>query len=147
MAGRNGSLISPKMVRDFMMPNYRKIRDFASANDIPIISVDTDGKVDELVPIMMENGVNFIYPFEVQAGCDVEDYRSKYPRLGIFGGLDKRALARDKEAIDQELARAARMLPLGGYLPGPDHLVPPDVSWKNYAYFMRGVRDLIGKWA
>ena len=145
MAGRNGSLISPKMVREFMMPNYRKIKDFADANDIPLISVDTDGNVSELVPIMMENGVNLVYPFEVQAGCDVEEYRSKYPRLGILGGLDKRALAQDKEAIDRELARAGRMLKHGGYLPGPDHLVPPNVSWENYTYFMTRLRDLVGK--
>ena len=145
MAGRNGSLISPRMVREFMMPNYRKIKDFADSKGIPLISVDTDGNVSELVPIMMENGVNFIYPFEVRAGCDIEEYRRKYPRLGIAGGLDKRALARDKEAIDRELARAERMLQHGGYLPGPDHLVPPHVSWENYRYFIERLRELVGK--
>lgn len=73
MAGRQGSLISPRMVRDFMMPNYRKFKEFADSKGIPIISVDTDGEVSELVPIMHENGVNYIFPFEVQAGCDVEE--------------------------------------------------------------------------
>ena len=145
MAGRQGSLISPKMVRDFMMPNYRKIRDFARAKGIPLISVDTDGNVAELVPLMHENGVNFIFPFEVQAGCDIEDYRRKYPRLGIAGGLDKRALAKDRAAIDVELARAERMLKHRGYLAGPDHLVPPDVSWPNFVYFMTELRKLAGK--
>ena len=127
MAGRQGSLISPRMVRDFMMPNYRKIKEFADSKGIPLISVDSDGDVSELVPIMMENGINFYWPFEVQAGCDIEEYRRKCPRLGIYGGLDKRALAQDREAIDYELARAERMLKHGGYVSGPDHGVPPDV--------------------
>ena len=145
MAGRNGSLISPRMVREFMMPGYRKIKEFAESKNIPLISVDSDGDVSELVPIMMENGVNHFFPFEVQAGCDVEEYRRMYPRLGIQGGLDKRALAKDREAIDRELARAERMLQHGGYIPGPDHVVPPDVSWDNYKYFMERLREISGK--
>ena len=144
MAGRQGSLISPKMVREFMMPNYRKIKEFADSKGIPLISVDSDGNVAELVPIMMENGVNYIYPFEVQAGCDIEEYRRLYPRLGILGGLDKRALSVGKEAIDKELERAEHMLPLGGYVPQPDHNVPPDVPWENYKYYMNRLRELVG---
>ena len=145
MAGRNGSLISPRMVREFMMPNYRKIKEFADAKNIPLMSVDSDGNISELVPIMMENGVNLFFPFEVQAGCDIEEYRRKYPRLGIQGGLDKRALARDRKAIDRELARSERMLRQGGYIAGPDHVVPPDVPWENYKYFMERLRELAGK--
>ena len=145
MSGRQGSLISPRMVRDFMMPNYRRIKQFADSKGIRLISVDTDGNVSELTPIMMENGVNLLYPFEVQAGSDIEDYRRRYPTLGISGGLDKRALALGKEAIDRELAIAERMLQHGGYLPGPDHLVPPNVSWENYRYFMHQLRAMVGK--
>ena len=112
---------------------------------IPLISVDSDGDVSQLVPVMMENGVNVIWPFEVQAGCDIEEYRRQYPRLGIIGGLDKRALAQDRAAIDHELARAERMLQHGGYVAGLDHMVPPDVPWENYKYYMERLRELVGK--
>ena len=145
MSGRQGSLISPQMIRDFMVPNYRKIREFADSKNIPLFSVDTDGKVDELLPPMIEGGVNVMYPFEVQAGCDIEEYRRQYPKLGILGGLDKRAMAQDRYAIDRELERAERMLPHGGYVPGPDHMVPPDVPFELYKYFMERLRDMVGK--
>ena len=145
MAGRKGSLISPQMVRDFMMPNYRKISEFADSKGIPLFSVDTDGNVAELLPPMTEAGVNILFPFEVQAGCDVEEYRRQYPRLGIMGGLDKRALAKDREAIDRELALAERMFQDGGYVAMPDHLVPPDVPFENYKYFLERLRELVGK--
>ena len=145
MSGRQGPLISPKMVRDFMMPNYRKIKEFADSKDIPLFSVDTDGNVDQLLPPMTEAGVNMMYPFEVQAGCDVEKYRQEYPKLGMLGGLDKREMAVSRKAIDRELERAERLLPLGGYVPGPDHTVPPDVSWENYKYYMERLRKLVGK--
>ena len=145
MSGRQGSLISPQMVEDFMMPNYRKIREFADSKGIPLFSVDTDGKVDELLPPMTKAGINVMYPFEVQAGCDVEEYRRQYPKLGMLGGLDKRAMAVSREAIDRELERAKRMLPMGGYVPGPDHLVPPDVPFELYKYYLERLRDITGK--
>ena len=145
MSGRHGSLISPQMVRDFMMPNYRKISEFADSKGIPLFSVDTDGKVDDLLPPMTEAGVNMMFPFEVQAGCDIERYRREYPKLGIMGGLDKRALAKDRKAIDRELELAERMHRQSGYVAMPDHLVPPDVPFENYKYFMERLRELVGK--
>jgi uroporphyrinogen decarboxylase len=82
----------------------------------------------------MKHGVNMFLPFEVQAGNDILQYREKYPVLGIMGGLDKRALALGRREIDAEVARAAEMGKHGRYVPGFDHLIPPDVSWENFKY-------------
>ena len=142
MAGRQGSLISPAMVREFMMPYYDRIVDFARAHNVRIVSVDTDGDCSELVPIMMEHGVNMMFPFEVQAGCDILDYREKYPTLGITGGLDKRALASGREAIDREVEKTAVMIERGRYVPAWDHLIPPDVPWENMVYATERIKAL-----
>ena len=144
MSGRQGSLISMEMVEDFMMPQYDRIADFARRHDVPLISVDSDGLVDELVPCMMKHGVNVFFPFEVQAGNDIEEYRKLYPELGIIGGLDKRVLGKDKAALNAELDRAERMLAGGGYIPGFDHLIPPDASWENFKYFVEALKKIIG---
>ncbi len=134
MSGRQGSLISPAMVRDFMLPQYERIGQFARAHGVRVVSVDTDGDCSELVPLMMERGVNMFFPFEVQAGNDIRAYRRRYPALGIAGGLDKRALAGTRSQIDGEVERAAEMVRHGRYIPGFDHLIPPDVPWENYRY-------------
>lgn len=144
MSGKQGSLISPAMIEEFMMPNYRKIRDFARAHGIPLISVDSDGRVDDLLPVMTRNGVNVFFPFEVQAGCDIEAYRRAFPELGMIGGLNKFALALGQRAIDAEIEKAARMLRHGRYIPCLDHLVPPDVPWEAYVYYIRRLRDVLG---
>lgn len=145
MSGKQGSLISPAMIEEFMMPNYQKIRQFADSKNIPIVSVDTDGNCDEILPVMKRHGVNMMFPFEVQAGSDVERYRQLYPDFAMMGGLDKRALARGKAEIDKELAKAERMFEYNGYVAGPDHLIPPDVPWRNYKYFMESLREIVGK--
>jgi len=144
MAGKQGSLISMAMVEEFMMPQYDRIAAFAREHNVPIISVDSDGLVDELVPTMMKHGVNAYLPFEVQAGNDIEAYRDKYPTLGIEGGLDKNALAKTKKDIDRELAKAERVLAKGGYVPGADHLIPPNVPWENWKYYCEQLRRIIG---
>jgi uroporphyrinogen-III decarboxylase len=142
MSGRQGSLISPAMTREFMMPCYDRVADFARRAGVRVISVDTDGDCGELVPLMMEHGVNLFLPFEVQAGNDILAYRRRYPTLGIMGGLDKRALAGTREDVDREVRKAREMVKYGRYIPGFDHLIPPDVPWDNFKYAAAKLRDV-----
>jgi len=145
MSGKQGSLISPAMVKDFMLPNYRRISKFCKDNGIEVLSVDTDGNVDELVPLFMSAGVNFIYPFEVAAGSNVLEFRKKYPELGIMGGIDKRELAKTHKEIDKQMEMVDEMLNHGRYIPSLDHLVPPDVSWDNYCYYNKCLKEVTHK--
>lgn len=144
MSGRGGSLISPAMVRRFMLPNYRRIRDFADKNDIPVVAVDTDGDCSELIPLFMDAGINMIMPFEVQAGMDVTKVARQYPDLIIMGGFDKRALWTSRAAIDAEFARLTPMFAPGvRWILAPDHLIPPEVPLELFAHFMRAARKRI----
>ena len=145
MCYRNGPLISPKDWDEFLGPNYRRIKAFAEVHHIPLISVDTDGNPDLITPPMMRAGVNFLFPMEVAAGCDVNEWQRRYPTLAMMGGIDKRALAGGPAAIDRELARVRPAVERGRYIPCLDHLVPDDVSWDNYRYFAQAVRKLVGK--
>jgi len=143
MCGRQGPLISPAHWREFMGPCYRRIQQFAQEHAIPVISVDTDGWFDPIMPPMMECGVNFIYPLEVAAGCDVNGLRGRYPRLGLLGGIDKRVLAKGPEAIDAELDRIWPATRTGRYIPELDHLIPDDVSWQNFLHYVGSLKHRI----
>lgn len=144
MSGKQGSLISPKMVREFMMPNYKKIKAFADKHNIPIFSLDTDGNCSELVPLYMECGINLIFPFEVASGCDINEYRRKYPDLCIMGGIDKQEIAKGREAIDIELQRVGEMFKHTGYIPALDHLIHPEISFEDFKYFVERLKEMIG---
>jgi uroporphyrinogen decarboxylase len=125
-----------------MMPCYDRISAFARAAGVRIISVDTDGDCRELVPVMMKHGINMFFPFEVQAGNDILWYREHYPTLGIMGGLDKCALARTKKEIDREIEKTSLMMRHGRYIPGFDHLIPPNVPWENFCYAAEQIKQL-----
>lgn len=145
MSFKNGMLISPKTFREFMTPCYKKITDFAKANNVDFVSVDSDGDCTQLAEVLVEVGVNLLWPFERQAGNDLLEYRRKYPKLGMMCGFDKTAMAKSKPAIDKEMEMVAEMLKYGGYIPSPDHLIPPDISWENFKYYCHRLKQVIGK--
>lgn len=136
MAFKTASLISPKMFRDFMLEPYQRVSDLVHSRGVPITMMDSDGNIGELIPLWIEGGVDVIYPFEVAAGMDVVSVRNKHPRLGISGGIDKRALARDRAAIDAELEKRMPLIERGGYVPTIDHSLPPDIPLDNFRYYM-----------
>ncbi|MCL2099241.1 MAG: hypothetical protein FWH24_02240 [Oscillospiraceae bacterium] len=143
MSGKQGSLISPALMYEFMVPNYKKIRKFAESHGIHTLMLDTDGNVADIVQVFIDGGINCLLPFEVTAGCDVLEYRRKYPELCIMGGVDKLELAKGREAIDAELARIAPMFGYPGYIAMPDHLPHPDISWEDFLYFGSKLKELI----
>ncbi|HIJ64607.1 MAG TPA: hypothetical protein HPP77_01545 [Candidatus Hydrogenedentes bacterium] len=145
MCSRQGPLIGPDQWIEFMGPQYRRIKAFAERCGIPVLSVDTDGDPDLIAPAMIDAGVNYLFPMEVAAGCDVNQWRAKYPPLALMGGIDKRALAQGPEAIDAELARVRPALEKGRYIPELDHLIPDDVSWPDYCHYVQRLRELVGK--
>jgi len=146
MSGKNGSLISPQMVRDFMMPNYKKMSAFARKHNIHIFSLDTDGDCSQLVPLFLECGINLMLPFEVAAGCDIIEYRKMYPKLCIMGGIDKREIAKGPISIDRELDRIDSMFKGTGYWPALDHLIHPEISYDDFKYFVSSVKKRIEKY-
>lgn len=143
MSGKNGALISPATFRQFMTPYYRKITDLLKSKGIDKCVVDTDGRVDELIPLFLESGVNMMYPFERQAENDLIEYRKKYPNLVMMGGFDKNTLYKGKDAIDKELDKMRWLISQGGYIPYCDHAIPPNSSWDNFKYYREKLNHII----
>lgn len=143
MAYKGGSLISPRLVKQFMLPYYQKLIDHVHSFGCDLIIVDSDGDVSELVPLFIKVGVNVMFPFEVQAGMDVMVFRRKYGKdLALIGGLDKRLLVNQNHRLVEEIK--VKVLPLleeGGYIPALDHTVPPDVSLKNFRNYLNLIRS------
>jgi uroporphyrinogen decarboxylase len=145
MAYKNGPLIAPEFVGKYMVPRYRRVVDVLRQNGVEWISLDSDGNVTDLLPHWLDAGINVVYPFEPQAGMDVVAVRKRFGRdLRLWGGVDKRALAVGKDAMDAELRRVRPLIEEGGYVAYPDHGLPPDVPFENYRYFMQALRKTVG---
>jgi uroporphyrinogen decarboxylase-like protein len=144
MAFKTGPLLGPEQVRQYMLPRYRRVVEHLRGRGVEFFSLDSDGDISLLIPIWRDAGINILYPFEVQCGMDVNAVRREYGReLRLCGGIDKRVLAQDRAAIDADLERVRPLIEDGGYVPGPDHSMPPDVPYANYCYFMERLWEVL----
>jgi len=143
-AYKSGTLISPKIFREFFLPRYKKIVEFLHKYRVHVIELDSDGNTEALIPLLIEAGINCHWPLEAAADMDPVMIRKKYGKsLALIGGIDKRELAKDKKAIEEELRRKiVPMLETGGYIPTVDHTVPPDVPLQNFLHYLELKRKI-----
>jgi len=146
MAYKAHSMISMDMTRRYVAPAYREWGSALKAAGCPIVTVDSDGCVEELIPVWIECGVNCNTPVEVAAGNDIVAFRREFGReMAYEGGIDKRALAAGGEVMRSEVLRVVpALLEEGGFIPGCDHGVPPDISWPNFVDYSRLLAHLTG---
>jgi hypothetical protein len=138
-----GSMISPALFREFMLPYYKRMCSFLKSRGVKVILVDTDGDCTELVPLFLEAGITGLYPMETSTGMDIRAIREKYPKLQMLGGISKYAVAEGRPSIDRSLAAVESLLRRGGYIPYIDHSVPPSVSWDDFVYYRNRLNSLI----
>jgi len=138
-----GSMVSPAVVKEFILPYYKKISRFIKSKKIDTFLMDTDGDCNELVPLFIEAGVNGMYPMEVSAGMDVVGLRKKYPDLLLMGGIPKLDIKFGKQRIDEFLEPVNWLLSQGGYVPFGDHLIPPEVPWSEFKYYREKLNKMI----
>jgi uroporphyrinogen decarboxylase len=110
-----------------------------------VVLTDSDGYVEELLPLIVETGVTGMYPFERAAGNDLLRIREAFPAFQVLGGFDKRVLFERSTtaAIDGELAVAQEMLRRGRYIPHVDHFVSQDCTWGHFSYYRRALNRII----
>jgi len=146
MAFKEHSMISPAMVRRFLLPAYRRWVREIKASGCPVVEMDSDGYIADLIPLWIEVGMNCTIPVEVAAGNDIVAYRRQFGRhMAYRGGIDKRAIARGGEAMRSEVLRVVPLLlEDGGFIPGCDHGVPPDISWADFLAYSRLLAQLTG---
>jgi len=147
----HGPLLSPDMMREFMLPYYQQLQANVKTRQIDrnrhlFVHIDTDGDARPVIPIYREAiGMDVMSPFEVASGCDVVEIGRRYPDLVMSGGIDKRELARGKDAIDRMVERILpAMRARGGYIPTCDHGVPEEVPYEDYVHYRERCVELGG---
>jgi len=145
MAYKTGPLVSPAMYRRYCFSFYTTMVNLFRENGVNVFIMDSDGNIDELIPVWLDAGINVMHPMEVAAGMDVRKVHRAYGKnVAFLGGIDKRALASGPKAIDEEVVPKMKEMEKsgGGFIVECDHAVPPDVSLENYIYFRTLVKKL-----
>lgn len=143
---KNGPLVSPGVFEEKVGPHYKKISELLNSHGINIVSLDCDGVIDALIPTWLNNGVNTMFPIEVGTwNASIKPWREKYGKqIRGVGGMDKKVFAYDYKAIDTEIERLKALVDLGGFIPCPDHRIPPDAKWENVQYYCDRMHKVFG---
>ncbi len=145
MAFKAHPMIGPDMARRFLLPTWRRWADLARRYGVQIVDVDSDGYIEDLIPVWIEAGVNCCDPIEVAAHNDILRFRERFgTAMAYKGGIDKRAIAAGGRAILAEIKRNEPVIRGGGFIPGCDHGVPPDISWDNFVEYTRLLAQVTG---
>ncbi|MFA6426676.1 MAG: uroporphyrinogen decarboxylase family protein [Phycisphaerae bacterium] len=146
MAGKAGPMVGHKQIVEFFKPYYGKIWDMFSSYGTRIFQMDSDGNVNPIIDVLLDCGINSIYPMEPAAGMDIVAVRKKYgQKLYMVGGIDKHILRMTKTDIRKELEY--KMQPLmkqGGMIFGLDHRIPNGTPLENYRYYVDIGREILG---
>jgi len=144
MSMKAGPLLSPQTYRTFIFPHLRRLVDFFKSYDCRYIAVDTDGNPTALVPLLMDAGVDVLWPLERASDVHPLEIRRRFGKsLRLWGGVDKRVLPLGPAAIRAHLRELIPLIEEGGYIPTIDHTVPPDVSWDDFQYYMEAKLALL----
>lgn len=138
LAMKTGPLLSPETYRTFIYPHLKRMIAFYKAKGVRYLIIDTDGNPEPLISLMMDAGVDGLWPLErASFSTDPTLLRKKYGKgLRLWGGVDKRELSKDRAAIDAHLRTFIPLIEEGGFIPEVDHMVPPDISLENFLYYM-----------
>ena len=111
----DGTMISPRMWREYVLPLHRRI---IEQLDVPVIW-HSDGAIQPLLPMAKEAGFAGVHGLEPAAGIDLGLVKRTYGKdLVLIGNVEVRVLFNsDLDAVRAEVARCIRQAaPGGGYL-------------------------------
>lgn len=125
---QRGLLLSPQIVEEFLVPEYRRLFDLYREHGV-LVLFHSCGHIEPMLETFMNLGVDVLNPVQASAndlGCVRERTQG---RMALQGGISS-ALIMDGpvEAIGREVARRiAELGHHGGYFCGPDQGLPfPD---------------------
>lgn len=146
MGGTHTTLFSPNTYKEMIWPYHKKLGDFLHANGIKFM-MHSCGKIESLLPDLIEAGLDVIQALQANTGMDVRDLKKQYgTKLTFFGNISPEALGGTFEDIENEIGgKIPVAMKDGGYIYHSDHSIPHLVSFENYCYAMK-MLDKYGKY-
>ena len=146
MAEKHGPFLSPRLFEKFFLFRYKRVTRFLHDKGIRHIMMDSDGNLNPLLEMLIEGGIDGLWPLEVNAGMNIADIREKHGnRIWLGGNIDKRKAALGGKIMREEVDEKVKYgQELGGYALGLDHLVPEGFSYDKFEEYSNYVKKSIG---
>ena len=134
MAYKDRLLFSPAYYRTFLKDLHKEFIDFAHDQNWKVI-MHSDGYLNDLLPDLIDIGLDCIEPLEVKAGMDMIALKQQYgDSLAFMGGMDVRVWEKgDLLEFEKYISDSLKQVKKGGgYIFMSDHSIPPTISFDLY---------------
>lgn len=142
---QNGWIFGRDNYRKYFKERHKKIVDAAKRikPDI-LVFLHSDGKVYELVPELIDVGIDILNP--VQPECnDLNEIVDAYgQKISFWGGIGTQSTMPfgSPEEVEKKTAETARILgKYGNLLLAPTHILEPEVPWENVLAFVKTAKN------
>ncbi len=140
IAHNQGLMVQPEIFKEIFVERMKRLIAPAVAKD-KILVMHTDGKMDEVMPILYEIGFNAVHPVEPECN-DIYQVKDKWHgRMAVFGNVPTVLLAYGTvEEIQAEVQeRCQKLGPGGGYILGSSTSIMDGIPPENFVAMTQAV--------
>lgn len=143
MGSQRGLMISPELVRRFVIPGCRRLTEQAHSYGLKVI-YHSCGAISDIIPDLIDAGVDIIHPIQaLAAGMEPEGLKEKFgDRVSFCGGVDTQELLvhGTPEDVRKKVEELKRLFPTGLILSPSHEAILPDVPPENIGALFDAVR-------
>ena len=150
LGGQERLLFSPRTYRDLVKPLHRELFDYLHAHTDARVFFHSCGAVRELIPDLIEIGVEILNPVQVSAaGMDTAELKQEFGGDLVFwgGGVDTQRVlgAGSPDEVRAEVQRRVHDLaPGGGFVFAAVHNIQPNVPAENIMAMRTALAEVQG---
>jgi len=141
VAFKTGLFLPPKIMKEMWLPHLKRIIEPALDAGKPVM-FHSDGKIDDIVPWLIDIGVDCIHPLDPY-GVDYREYKKKFgDRLCLAGNIDiEFPLAHGTpEEVENDVKEHMETLkPGGGYVACSSHSIVNYIPHENYMAMINAI--------
>ncbi len=135
---QHGLIIDPDLWRRFFKKRLKKMYDAVHTAGLPV-SIHSCGDITEIIPDLIEIGVNMITPLQAEA-LDFNFLKKEYGKdLTFWGGVSTQRILPfgTPEDVRAEIRKLIKVLAEGGgYILAPSHELQGDIPLENMLAFI-----------
>ncbi len=140
LGSQSGLMLSPELIREFVLPGTRQLVAQAKARGYKVIH-HSCGAVREIIPDLIAAGVEAIHPIQALAvGMEPKGLRHDFgDRVAFCGGVDAQNLLVNgaPEQVQEKVRQLHRILPTGLIIAPSHEAILPDIPPANIAALLQ----------
>jgi len=143
MGSQLGLMLSPKLIREFIMPGAKKLIKQAKSYGLKVI-YHSCGSIFDVIPDLIEVGVDVIHPIQALAkGMEPNHLKANFDdEISFCGGVDAQEMLVNgtPEQITQKVLELRSIFPTGLIISPSHEAILPDINPANIEALFSAVK-------